>query len=174
MDSPPCVNVPAKHRKAITQKWEHCWCIQDKQIAPYFTILLVATLFYDYFLPQVEEKIKQRKLPDWFQDAQNYILNHVGEEISMEQIADICKKRPEHTSRSFKKYLGITPSHYIKQTRLYHARQLLSSTALPVTEVALGSGFKNMSYFFRLFKKNFNISPRNYRLQYKPKEEESR
>ena len=46
-----------------------------------------------------------------------------------------------------------------------YAKELLETTALPVTEVAFHSGFANVSYFIRSFKDRYNVSPLQYRKQ---------
>jgi len=49
--------------------------------------------------------------------------------------------------------------------RLTHACHLLESTSLPVTEVALQSGFPNVSHFIRCFHRTYQMSPLQYRKQ---------
>ena len=41
--------------------------------------------------------------------------------------------------------------------------QLLQDTDLPITEIALQSGYQNVSYFIRSFKKTYEVSPLKYR-----------
>ena len=47
--------------------------------------------------------------------------------------------------------------------RLEHAKQLLQNSDIPVTEVAMLSGYQNVSYFIRSFKKTYGVSPLKYR-----------
>lgn len=59
--------------------------------------------------------------------------------------------------------LEITVSKYVTYLRLEHAKQLLQNSDIPVTEVAMLSGYQNVSYFIRSFKKTYGVSPLKYR-----------
>ncbi|MFR2336319.1 MAG: helix-turn-helix domain-containing protein, partial [Waltera sp.] len=63
----------------------------------------------------------------------------------------------------------LTLTQYLMHLRLTHACHLLESTSLPVTEVALQSGFSNVSHFIRSFHASFRMSP----LQYRKKRDQS-
>ena len=58
---------------------------------------------------------------------------------------------------------GYDISDYITHLRLEHAKQLLQDTDIPVTEIAMQSGYQNVSYFIRSFKKTYGVSPLKYR-----------
>ena len=62
------------------------------------------------------------------------------------------------------KYLGTGIAEYIRQQRIDHAKKLLKTTDLPITEVAKQSGFLDYTYFYRVFKKVTGHSPKNYRV----------
>ena len=65
--------------------------------------------------------------------------------------------------RYFKEHFHITLSQYITHLRLEHAKQLLQDTDIPVTEIAMQSGYQNVSYFIRSFRKTYGVSPLKYR-----------
>ena len=69
----------------------------------------------------------------------------------------------KYISRYFKEHFHITLSQYVNHLRLEHARQLLEESAASVTEVAMCSGYQNVSYFIRSFKKMYGVSPLKYR-----------
>ena len=69
----------------------------------------------------------------------------------------------KYISRYFKEHFHITLSQYITHLRLEHAKQLLQNLDIPVTEVAMLSGYQNVSYFIRSFKKTYGVSPLKYR-----------
>ncbi|MBN8188821.1 GlxA family transcriptional regulator [Salipiger thiooxidans] len=76
-------------------------------------------------------------------------LEHLG--VEMRQV-----------QRLFRKHLGITPAQYLSERWLAHARMLLAETNLPVTEVAIASGFSTRSAFSRSFRKKFGCSPHSF------------
>ena len=63
----------------------------------------------------------------------------------------------------FKKYMGITCIDYINDYRLNIATNLLETTDIQVMEIANKVGISNVSYFNRIFKKKFNLTPKEYR-----------
>jgi signal transduction histidine kinase/DNA-binding response OmpR family regulator/ligand-binding sensor domain-containing protein len=71
--------------------------------------------------------------------------------------------------RKIKQIFNFTPSDLIRTIRLKHAAELLRKNVLTVSEVCYQSGFNNRSYFYREFKKVYNITPKNYQLKYKSK-----
>ncbi|HEY0108823.1 MAG TPA: helix-turn-helix transcriptional regulator [Fibrella sp.] len=58
---------------------------------------------------------------------------------------------------------GLSVSHYVRALRLRKAQELLTASALNVSEVAYAVGFDNPKYFSRLFSEEFGVSPGNYR-----------
>jgi signal transduction histidine kinase/DNA-binding response OmpR family regulator/ligand-binding sensor domain-containing protein len=69
--------------------------------------------------------------------------------------------------RRLKSLSNMTPGELIKKLRLQHSAALLQNTNLTVAEIFYRSGFNNQSHFFREFKKQYNQSPNDYRLQFK-------
>ncbi|MCK0191736.1 helix-turn-helix transcriptional regulator, partial [Arenibacter sp. F20364] len=67
--------------------------------------------------------------------------------------------------RKIKYIYGFSPGDLIRTVRLKHAAALLRKNTLTVSEVCYQSGFNNRSYFYREFKKMYNITPKNYQLK---------
>lgn len=70
-----------------------------------------------------------------------------------------------YLSASYKKTYGITISKYIISRRIEYAAKLLRSTELPIQVIAENSGFNNWSYFMRVFKNYYSMTPAKYREQ---------
>ena len=92
-----------------------------------------------------------------------YIRQNYTKEISLREFGSQFHLSEKYISRYFKEHFHITLSQYINHLRLEHARQLLQEATVPVTEVALQSGYQNVSYFIRCFKKMYGVSPLKYR-----------
>jgi len=71
--------------------------------------------------------------------------------------------------RKTKQLFGFTPGDLIRTIRLKYAAELLRKNKLTVSEVCYQSGFNNRSYFYREFKKLYDLTPKNYQLKYKTK-----
>lgn len=66
---------------------------------------------------------------------------------------------------NLKKHTGHSPIEYLLNKRLKEAEKLLGTTDLSITQIAEIVGFGSSSYFSQFFKKNKNMSPREYRTQ---------
>jgi len=66
----------------------------------------------------------------------------------------------------FKERFGISPKHWLMETRLARARYLLSNTMMPVGDIASQCGFSNHAYFSESFRKRFSSSPLKWRDHY--------
>lgn len=93
----------------------------------------------------------------------SYIQQNFTREISLKEFGKQFHLSEKYISRYFKEHFHITLSQYINHLRLEHARQLLQETTLSITEVAMQSGYENVSYFIRSFKKMYGMSPLKYR-----------
>ena len=92
-----------------------------------------------------------------------YVQEHFAEKITLDQLSLEFHLSPKYLSRYFKDHFHLTFSSYIQHLRLTHAQKLLENTELSVTDIALSSGFPNVSYFIRSFKMAYGISPLGYR-----------
>ena len=93
----------------------------------------------------------------------DYIREHFGEEISIKQAAELCFYSESHFMKYFKQYAGMPFIQYLNDYRLTRAGEYLKMTEENVTQIALKCGFENLSYFNRLFRRKFGVTPRQYR-----------
>lgn len=92
-----------------------------------------------------------------------YMEEHFSEPISIEEMANLIYYSKSHFMKFFKTYTGKGFTEYLNDYRLNHAAQLLSTSDLPLIEIAASSGFENLSYFTRIFKREYGITPGKYR-----------
>lgn len=71
----------------------------------------------------------------------------------------------EHVCRTCKAVTGLTPSEYVNQIRIEFSAHLLRSDERPIDEIVEACGFDSTSYFYRLFRRQYGITPRQYRLR---------
>lgn len=95
------------------------------------------------------------------------ILSYIGEryttDLTLKEIADTFHMSYKYFSRYFKNNFQTTLSDYIMKLRMERAELLLTTTELPVTEISLQTGFNNISFFIRSFKKAYGQTPLKYR-----------
>ena len=93
----------------------------------------------------------------------SYIQQNFTGKISLKEFGEQFHLSEKYISRYFKEHFHITLSQYVTYLRLEHAKQLLQDTDIPVTDVAMQSGYQNVSYFIRSFQKAYAVSPLKYR-----------
>ncbi len=109
-------------------------------------------------LTPVNESLKKFHLVT-IENARDYILEHFGENISLNQLARHCHVSPFHFSRIFKSIMNISPHQYLADVRLNHAKILLTTTEQPVTDIAFACGYNSLEHFTTTYRRKFKTSP---------------
>lgn len=97
------------------------------------------------------------------QQAIQYIQAHLGEDLSLKQIAAEVHISPPHLTRLFRAELRHSPHEYVIQMRMNRAKHLLKTTALPIKAIAAEVGYGSESSFTGAFTERIGISPRKFR-----------
>lgn len=95
--------------------------------------------------------------------AINYVQTNLHEKIREAEVAQLCRMSPFKFSREFKRCYGMTFQEYLITMRMKKASELLINPNVLVADVAYQVGFRDPSYFTRLFKKYNGISPSDCR-----------
>jgi len=82
-----------------------------------------------------------------------------GRHVALPEVAAHLGVSDRHLRRIFAAVHGVSPLEYLTTQRLLHAKQLLSDTSLPVTQVALASGFASLRRFNAAFAERYRIAP---------------
>ena len=93
----------------------------------------------------------------------NYIDFHLQEPLGLQYIAEKFSLNPSYLSRRFKSETGKNLRDYIGEKRIEKSLVYLTTTGIPVSEVAARVGIMDENYFSRIFKKAKQMSPREYR-----------
>jgi AraC family transcriptional regulator len=103
-------------------------------------------------------------LPVWQQKRLiEFIQKHLGQEISLTDLAELVGLSLCHFARAFKQSFGVPPHRYHMACRMDHARNLLQRPALSVTQIGIQVGFRETSSFTRAFRKFTGLTPTEYR-----------
>lgn len=95
--------------------------------------------------------------------VQEYIVQHLGEDISLTKLAEYVHVNASYLSRVFKQETGSNLKDYIWELRLNRACELLRRPDLRIHEVSAQLGFQTPSYFSFFFKKGTGMTPREFR-----------
>ena len=93
----------------------------------------------------------------------SFLMDNFKNDISLKNISEVIHMAPTSFCRYFKNTTHKTLFQVISEIRLNHACQLLINTEKPITEICFESGFGNISYFNKTFKKFTTYTPLHYR-----------
>ncbi|WP_051911376.1 GlxA family transcriptional regulator [Methylomicrobium agile] len=102
-----------------------------------------------------------------FRELQAWIVSHPDADLSVEALADRMAMSPRNFSRVFCQEIGVTPAKFVERTRLEAARNLILRSDLPMESIAGKCGFNNAEQMRRTFQRFLNISPQEYRANFK-------
>lgn len=111
-----------------------------------------------------DEKIDEYS--EKFGTVLKYIDNNFMYDITLEQLADVAGYSKYHFSRIFKQYNSMSYLQYINARRTKAAELLLLDPSIPITEVAMRSGFKSLTTFNRIFKEIKHCTPTDFKKLY--------
>jgi LacI family transcriptional regulator len=109
--------------------------------------------------------------PEAFEDADvaaavRFIRANACEEGDVSSICRIISVSRRQLERKFHEVLGHSPGEEISRVRMDRARELLATTSLSVSNIAVRCGYGHMSSFSTAFRKLFGVTPRAYRIKY--------
>ncbi|GMQ62080.1 helix-turn-helix transcriptional regulator [Vallitalea maricola] len=93
---------------------------------------------------------------------QDYIENHLSENISLSELASVSHFSPWHSYRLFTQFLSTTPADYIRRLRLSKSALKLRDENCKIIEVALEFGFGSVDGYQRAFLREFGCNPKEY------------
>lgn len=95
---------------------------------------------------------------------EQYIQEHYSEILSMQDVAQAMNYSETHFCRLFKQCFDVNFSVYLNQFRVEQARQMLAASNQTVKEVSISCGYRDTSYFIRVFKRFTGMTPSDYRI----------
>lgn len=115
--------------------------------------------FSPYLTPYVEETSPASI-------AQQYVLAHLSEELTVDNLAAVVAMSPRNFARVFVRDTKITPADFIESARLDAARALLEATGEPLKKVAYRCGFSNPNQMRQVFVKRLGLTAMQYRANF--------
>ncbi len=103
--------------------------------------------------------------------AMAYIKENFSKELSLDEVSRTVNVSPYYFSKLFKEKSGQNFIEYLTSIRIDYAKKLLMNPNLSIKEICIMSGYSDPNYFSRIFKKQEDVTPSEYREQLKEKNE---
>lgn len=97
--------------------------------------------------------------------ALRYIDAHLSDDLRLEDVASHVYLSPYYFSKLFKKYQGIGFNAWVNHQRMVSARELLCHSDWSIASIARNLGFSQTSYFCKVFRQTYQVTPQAYRQQ---------
>lgn len=95
--------------------------------------------------------------------AIDYMNSNYSQKITLDQLAKSANMSKVYFCRKFTEAVGISPIHFLMQTRIENSCHLLKNTDIGIGNIAMECGFSSFSYYSEVFKKIMGCTPQSYR-----------
>lgn len=142
---------------------------QYQQLLKQESLQAMFNIFLDIF-----EEIHHQCSQDFKMQSNQILIDTVKEiieeqyedaNLSLQSIASAMKLSSAHVSKQFRQQEAMSISEYINEVRLRNALTLLENKDYSISRIMDMVGYSNESYFFKLFKKKFGTTPKEYRFK---------
>lgn len=135
--------------------------LSESTIKLYMGLLLIELIKH---VDKVQHKEENASLQYILVESLKYIDEHF-QTASLYDLAAKLNQTYYSLSKNIKKATNFTFKELLQEKRLTKAKELLDRTQLPITQIIEEVGYDNISYFYRIFKKKYGITPKQFREQ---------
>ncbi len=174
--------LPAKNVEFATQRSAHDTTIAryagafrselagDSPNGPLYvetlTIGLALHLLATYAVARPKIPLPRGKLnPFQLRSVVDFIMARLDEDVSLLALAEQANVSPFHFARQFRETVGLTPHQFVLRQRIQKSIAFLKAGRLPLSQVAIESGFYDQAHFTRAFRKVIGTTPAQYSLR---------
>ena len=147
--------------KSIFEETEKLWLKKTSEIIP----MLKSNLYkITAFLIRRESTYSNSKNYEKIRDAVDYLhSSYLENGFKIESLFEMSDISPRYFETLFFDKFNMTPKEYITSLKLNHAKELLKSEKLSVSEIASALGYSDVYHFSKMFKKKTGYSPTEYK-----------
>jgi AraC family transcriptional regulator len=106
-------------------------------------------------MPRGDVRLSRRRL----QRVLDYIRDHLSQDLSLSELAELIGMSPSHFKVIFKQSMGLPVHRYVIRSRVEYATDLITRGKLSLSDVALQAGFANQSHMARSMKRLTGVTP---------------
>jgi transcriptional regulator GlxA family with amidase domain len=101
--------------------------------------------------------------PGAMRRVREHVEGHLSQSMDLAELAAVAGLSVFHFARAFKQSEGVTPHHYLMRRRVERAQEMLARSELPLSEIALATGFSDQSHLSRHFRQILGMPPGRFR-----------
>ncbi|MBX3118089.1 MAG: AraC family transcriptional regulator [Fimbriimonadaceae bacterium] len=105
----------------------------------------------------------ERDIPKWILTAKSFIESNYSKGLKVREIADLVGVHPIHLTRMFQRHFDCSIAEYVRELRLAAAVRLVRDTELPLSQIAVQTGFADQSHLTRTFQTSMGMTPARFR-----------
>ncbi|HHW49130.1 MAG TPA: AraC family transcriptional regulator [Clostridiaceae bacterium] len=162
---PPIASIQQTEMQSFVKRFEAVFSLHQEEESRRVATLKQLLIELVFHFIGIMNPVQGENLPPWLTELCRQISLKDNFVLGLERLFDLSPVSREHLSRSFKKYLGTTPTQYINRLRLNYAANQLANTNRKIVDICYDSGFGNLSYFYQSFKSAYGVTPKEYRFQ---------
>lgn len=102
-------------------------------------------------------------MPQWLKNAINEFNKPGYFKGGSSEFAALCNKNIDYVNRVVRKHTSMTLSELINDQKMEYARTQLIMTDMPIKEISRNCGFSSLAHFYKIFKKRYAYTPKEYR-----------
>lgn len=156
-------------QKQIASRLRQLACMQQEQDTEFQTRSLLGEIWL-LLLEELKNTQLQRtpaKNQDRLLTMLAFIQENYAQKLTLEDIADAAAVSTRECLRCFRSVINRSPVEYLLDYRLQMAVRFLENTDLPVTDIAMRTGFGGSSYFSKMFRRSYSKTPAQHRKEYR-------
>ena len=126
------------------------------------------TMIEQLLIIGLREYAENKSIPQsaFLNRALGYIYSHFTESIAVKDAAEYMGYTENYFNTIFRNSMGVPFGQYLRELRLTYAANMLGACDIPITEIAIESGFESSAHFSRSFRNKYNKTPMEYRKKY--------
>lgn len=161
--TPPAARLTDEQTTALQDRLERLNLLPEQSRMVFMQLRRVMLdVVMEYILPTLQKE-DGPACPRWLEELCRQLEEPEVFSGDLSALAARSGYTKEHLCRSFRKYLGMSPTAYLNAKRLNYAANLLLHTDRKVIDIAYASGFQSLSRFYHAFKGRYLVSPVEYR-----------
>lgn len=147
---PNCISVNIKNLVSV---------FPQSHISPYFHSKEKIANMLNYILFELQDVVTLQFNNEYIIRILRHIDAHITEKMSLQSISSEVGLSKEYTAYLFKKETKRTLTDYINERKMLLAKELILQNVMTLTELAVYLGYSDYSYFSKLFKRYFDVTP---------------